>query len=208
MTSEHSISAGESARGIERYREVSTLGELMTLYDQPFVKAAYSVILGRPADPIGLVYYASRLRHGHSRISVLDQLAKSSEAVEGWDKLPGLSNEITRFRASRSLKGWRLALGDPELSRTPAARRARMLQNSISGERQRLDESLSRLSEQQESVRHMVADLYSGGKGLVGSVSSAYRGNSMPKMRVRRVEEVRDFDLPPAARAVLKTLRF
>lgn len=204
MTSERSNAA---AKGFEGPCEVSTFDELMTLYDQPFVRAAYFIMLGRPVDPIGLVYYSSRLRHGHSRISVIDQLAKSTEAVEGWDSLPGLSHEIRRFRDSRGLKGWRLALSDPELSRTQAARRARMLQNSISGERQRLEESLSRLSERQESLRHMVTDLHGGGKGLVRSLSSS-RDDSVPKMRVRRVEEVRDFDLPPAARAVLKALRF
>ncbi len=204
------------AKGPEREDRpgISTLNELMTLYDEPFVKAAYQLILGRKADSVGLGYYANRLRRGHSRISVLHQLAKSSEAVEGWDELPGLRHAIERFQNSRRLKGWKLARADPELGRTPAARRDRILQNSVAAERQKIEESLSCLSVQYEIMKHIVVDLTAASDSVGAGHSSnrtdltAHREIEVLNLRARRVEEIREFDLPETARTVLDTLRF
>jgi hypothetical protein len=190
-----------------------SFGKVMTLYDEAFVKAAYILVLGRKADPIGLEYYAGRLRGGHSRISVLDQLTKSAEAIDAWKSQPGLADAIRRFRASRRLSGWKLALTDPELGRTAAIRRARALQNSIASQRNQLEESLAKLSEQHDVVKHMVSELGKGQAWLDEDPSmqrdlGRRQTSILPQLRSRRLEEIRSFDLPPAAREILNSLRF
>lgn len=204
--------AAEDARSGGKAR--ITFTEVMRLYDEAFVKAAYLLILGRVADPNGLEYYAGRLRRGYSRISVLDQLTKSSEALEDWKKQPGLDEAIKRFRTSRRLKGWRLALTDTELGRTPSLRRARVLQNSVAGQRHHLEESLAKLSEQHEVVRHMVTQLghdqlQSDDDGLSRTREGAHRRASRtPHLRSRRLHEIRSMDLSSSARSVLDDLQF
>lgn len=193
--------------------KISTYVQLMKLYDEAFVEAAYTLILGRPADPIGLGYYANRLRRGYSRVSVLDQLVRSVESEEGWEKIPGLQQAIDRYRASRSFAGWRLALRDPELGRTPSIRRARALENSIAESRQKLESTLAKLSLQNEVVKQMVSERVTAGHAAEGHSpvrrdSSGRREFPAPQLRSRRLDEIRAFDLPPSARAVLETLRF
>ena len=191
----------------------TSFAELMSLYDVEFVEAAYPILLGRPADPIGLNYYVDRLRRGFSRISVLDQLAKSREVVKEWDKFPGISGALAKLRASRRASGWKLALGDIELGRTPAIRRVRALQNSIASHRQQLEQLLTKLTLRQDILYHIVSDLSADASswGLAPATScelGAKQEIGLPELRTRRVEEVRDFDLPPSARAVLSELRF
>lgn len=182
-----------------------TYAELMTLHDEAFVRGAYLLLLGRTVDPIGLDYYSQRLRRGHSRFSVLDQLSKSPEAAEDWDKQPGLREAVDRFRASRRLRAWRVALTDPELGRISPIRRARSLQNSIGSQRQQLENSIQRLAEQQDVVKHMVRELViDGGFGRTASKATEL---AVTTLRVRRVESVRAFDLSPVGKAVLETLR-
>ena len=46
---------------------------------EPYVDAAYQALLGRPADPGGLSYWAARLRGGMTRVGFTDLLARSPE---------------------------------------------------------------------------------------------------------------------------------
>jgi hypothetical protein len=186
--------------------------ELMELHDIQFVKAAYPIMLARAADPVGLNYYVNRLRHGYGRVSVLDQLSRSHEACKYWHACPGIREALMKFRASRRLKGWKVALTDIELGRAPGLRRLRALQNSIGGHRQRLEEALAMLSHQQEIVKYLVSNL--GMKDAMGN-GSAERQDSqdsrrlvVPEIRSRHIEEVRSFDLPSAARTAIDALRF
>lgn len=191
---------------------IASLTDLMKLYDEGFVEQAYLVMLGRTADAVGLRYYAARLRSGHSRISVLDQLSKSAEAKGEWNKVAGLSEAIRLFRKSRSMRGWKLALTDLEFGRTPAIRRARALQNVVASQSQQMDKSLLKLAAQQDSLKILVSqfvDVTPGAShGGTGRVDARNLAMITPEFRSRAVEEVRDFDLPATARNVLGALRF
>jgi hypothetical protein len=191
----------------------ASYADLMSLHGPVFIEAAYQVILGRRADPIGLSYYSDRLRAGYSRTSVLDQLARSSEVNDGWDQVPGLLEAVRRYRRSRSLHGWKLALTDLELGRTPAIRRARALLNSIGSDQQRLARKLEDLSDQQETMKYLISNFET--TAATEEADAAARWNSrgdrefrVPELRSRRIDEIRPFDLAPAARAVVDALRF
>jgi len=191
----------------------ASLAELMDLHDAEFVKAAYLIMLARPADPIGLNYYVNRLRRGYGRFSVLEQLARSHEACENWRALPGMSQAIMKFRASRGLKGWKAALTDVECGRTPGLRRLRALQNSVGGDRQRLELALAMLSHQQEIVKYLISNLSMEGAMDGGGLAERRNSQSarefvVPEIRSRRIEEVRSFDLPSSARKAIDVLRF
>ncbi len=56
-----------------------TLDELLVLPADAFISAAYSTILGRNADPMGVKYYLKRLADGYGRTSVLADLVNSKE---------------------------------------------------------------------------------------------------------------------------------
>jgi hypothetical protein len=206
MNREGSLTAAEGD-------EPASYAELTRLYDVDFVAAAYPIMLGRAADPVGLAYYVDRLRSGRARISVLDQLSRSSEVREDWQSFPGIHDAILKYRRSLRPSGWKLALSDPELGRTAAIRRARALQNAMGSHRQQLQQSLTKLSAQQEAIKYLVSNLEMR-KDTTES-RSAGRLDSfgrieipLPELRSRHIDEVRSIDLAPAARAVIDALRF
>lgn len=106
-----------------------SIDHLMEARDELFVGLAFQLLFKRAVDAVGLAYYAGRLRKGHSRMSILDQLIRSAEVRPDWESVPGLSIAVARFRKSRRLGGWRLALFDSELGVTPAHRKARVRAN-------------------------------------------------------------------------------
>ena len=83
-----------------------SLAELLALQNEDFVEAAYRTVLGREADPAGRSYYASRIRAGHSKLSVLYQLRNSRES-RGAAAVPGLRRALSRYRLGRlPVVGW------------------------------------------------------------------------------------------------------
>jgi FkbM family methyltransferase len=54
--------------------------DLLNLYDEQFVHAAYRSILGRRPDPEGFQYYSNRVRQGVSKLDIIRQLCSSNEA--------------------------------------------------------------------------------------------------------------------------------
>lgn len=78
-----------------------SLDELMALHDEAFVDAAYKTILRRPPDFKGLAHYIGRLREGHSRSSVIYELARSSEGRGRATALPGLARLLRFHRAGK-----------------------------------------------------------------------------------------------------------
>jgi len=60
-------------------RRIAERARLALLSDRAFVETAYREVLGRAADPDGLLYHLKLLRDGHSRVAVLVGLARSEE---------------------------------------------------------------------------------------------------------------------------------
>lgn len=167
--------------------------EMMNLHDELFVEAAFRAVLGREVDANGLQYYVGRLRKGFSRISVVDQLVRSPEARTNWSKLSGLEPEIGRYRRAMGLKGWRLALRDPELGRLPAHRRTRMIQNSLGAQRQLLEEALQRV----EAGAHQHPAVTQLPSLLASSGTHRHAGElQLGALSPRSINDVRRIDLP------------
>jgi GT2 family glycosyltransferase len=61
--------------------KISSLDDLLGLFDKNFIHAAYVHILGRAPDSEGFGYYLNRLRRGDDKISLLHQLYNSPEAT-------------------------------------------------------------------------------------------------------------------------------
>lgn len=61
--------------------KISSLDDLLGLFDKDFIHAAYIHILGRAPDSDGFGYYLNRLRRGDDKISLLHQLYNSPEAT-------------------------------------------------------------------------------------------------------------------------------
>jgi hypothetical protein len=69
--------------------------QLLTLYDEDFVRCAYLSVLRRPADPMGLAGYLEQVRLGVNRAEILVALATSPEGRKiGAERLPGLTKII------------------------------------------------------------------------------------------------------------------
>ena len=71
-----------------------TLGQLLALGDQDFLRKAYLTVLGRPADEEGLRHYAQRLAAGASRLQVLRELRRSPEGRRAGRPVPLLPAEV------------------------------------------------------------------------------------------------------------------
>lgn len=121
--------AGSSARWYPR-----TVDELLTLYDEPFVRAAYRALLGREADPSGLDSYGARVRAGVPRERVLVELASSEEGRKRKPGIPGLDELLRRHgeqpgRTARAFARLARALGRPALE--PVTAQLNALQNLV-----------------------------------------------------------------------------
>lgn len=79
----------------------TSFDELMQFHDASFVEKAYVILLGRPADRSGLGTYTARLRRGAQRITLIDQLTRSSEGRSSRASLPGLERALRSYRIGR-----------------------------------------------------------------------------------------------------------
>lgn len=78
------------------YLRADTLPELLAWHDVDFVRCAYVTILGRQPDRAGEAYYADRLRRGGSKLEVLLQLRRSTEARRHDPGIAGLDRTLRR----------------------------------------------------------------------------------------------------------------
>jgi hypothetical protein len=103
--------------------------DLVVLQGEQFVRAAYSVLFKREADPEGLGRYTELLRSGFSTMFVLKALLSAPEAQEKSAKLVGWSGALKSYdkAQARTLKGWfhREVMGSP--SELPRERQSRAL---------------------------------------------------------------------------------
>ena len=107
----------------------ASLEELLGLQGGQFVRAAYTVLFRREADPQGLARYVDLLRSGFSGLYVLKALYEAPEAREKAAKVPGLTGALKSYDKAqlRTWKGWyhREVMGSP--SELPREREARAM---------------------------------------------------------------------------------
>jgi hypothetical protein len=108
------------------------LEDLLSLHDAAFVDCAYLTLVGRRPDEQGLAHYTARLRAGHAKIAVADELWRSSEGRRVGSTLPGMAKASSRWRAARlPLLGAVLRAVLAIEGDSPAERRARVLENRL-----------------------------------------------------------------------------
>lgn len=96
---------------VRPYLHANSLGELLSLDEEVFVRSAYATMLGREADPEGEAYYRERLRKGVPKLQILYQMRRSKEAKLLHDPLPGLESTFRRYRFQSLFRG-RKAVAD------------------------------------------------------------------------------------------------
>lgn len=202
--------AAEQADTGRGHASFTNYNDLMGLFDDLFVKAVYPLLLGRKADDVGIRYYCARLRRGHSRLSVIDQMIRSPEARQDWPELPGLQKAIEEYRKSRRVGGWKLALRDPELGRLPGHRRARALANAFGAQQQVLLAAIDRLGKRQQVSERMLLELLEERETSPAAASSgSVRTTRKKKAQATGTRSIKDVrELPSTYRGLLDGLRF
>lgn len=81
------------------------LDELLSFWDESFVRSAYVSILHRPVDPSGFAHYIGLVRQGVARERLIVELAESPEGKACTRQLPGLKEALGSTSAIRALGG-------------------------------------------------------------------------------------------------------
>lgn len=125
----------------------------MRLHDETFVESAYWTLLGRPADPEGLVHYRTHLRRGVSKAQLLWELRHSREGNSHTARLDGLEQLLRRHRRTRWLVvGPLFALLTGAESQGRRARQKRAIVNAIWAVEQELGQRIDRLEARVEAL--------------------------------------------------------
>lgn len=108
-----------------------SLDELLSLYDERFVRCAYLTLLGREADASGLSNYVRQLRRGAAKVQLIVELAESEEGRNAGPKLQGLAElvEANKLRPPSLLK--RVAARISHVLLAPLAPQLRAMDNEI-----------------------------------------------------------------------------
>ncbi len=85
----------------KNYSHIKTLDEILSLYDEDFVNAAYQLLLKRNPDPEGFQYYLGRIRKGISKLDILGELRNSSEGQKHPEPFANLDSSIQKYRRSK-----------------------------------------------------------------------------------------------------------
>lgn len=195
---------------------IRSVVDLMEWFDRPFIELAYRIMLKRSPDPEGMRYYLKRLRAGHGRVAVLNQLWKSPESDPSWDQVRELQATLDRFRKSRRLlTGAWLRWSDPEIGTRASFRRARALDNMLGHIRHDLRDVWNALGAGQEGLRELGTTLLNqqtmllaSGLPARGPAQAPANGADAPyNPRPRSVYDVRDVDLSSSGRRTMNTLR-
>ena len=107
----------------------ATVAELLNLFDEEFVEAAYIEALGRLPDPAGFAYYVERVRRGVDKLEILAQLRFSPEGKRHRPLLAGLEQAVGDLRG----RGGRLSVVRAALGRRQraASERDNALKNHV-----------------------------------------------------------------------------
>lgn len=109
----------------------ASLDELLSLYDERFVRCAYLTLLGREADASGLSNYVRQVRRGAAKVQLIAELADSEEGRNAGPKLHGLAElvEANKLRPPSLLR--RVAARVSHLLLAPLAPQLRAMDNEI-----------------------------------------------------------------------------
>lgn len=167
----------------------SSVDELLTLEDEPFVWAAYQRVLGREPDPAGLSGYLAQVRSGVDKAQIVAVMAASDEGRQHRAALTGLAplvqRHLPRPRAGlvRAWQGLLRALIAP--SREAGERKLRAMDNRL----YRLERALHAQSELAQRTREDIAQMKIMVEALPQSASwdqaTPSSGTPLPPARIR-----------------------
>ncbi len=116
-----------------------SLDELLSLYDERFVRCAYWTLLRREADPGGLANYLRQLRRGAAKVQLIVELADSEEGRNAAGHLPALA-ELVEANEPRP----------PSLLRRVAARISNVLLAPLAPQLRAMDNEIHAISDRAE----------------------------------------------------------
>lgn len=106
------------------------LEDLLRLNDIEFIEHAYRAILNRVPDANGLQYYLGRLRLGYSKLGILRQIKRSTEARSSNREVRGMERiKLTKW-SHLPFVGRFIALFDADAD-NESRRRIRRIENSL-----------------------------------------------------------------------------
>jgi hypothetical protein len=109
-------------------KSIHSVDQLLALPVEEFVKACYSSLLFRPADPAGLLHYVGVVAKGESKLAVAAAIASSDEARALPSHRKRLVTEVLARHASALIENART-----HRSRQRAARRMETYLATVSG---------------------------------------------------------------------------
>ena len=108
-----------------------SLDELLSLYDESFVRCAYLTLLLREVDPNGLTNYANQLRRGAAKAQLIAELFDSEEGRNAGVQLPGLTELVASNRQKPPSLLRRVCARISSVLLAPLAPQLRALDNEI-----------------------------------------------------------------------------
>lgn len=93
---------------VKGIRRVEGVEGLLSLWDEEFVDAAYTAILGRAPDEPGRAHHVHSIRTGVAKCEILRRIRESPEGHEAGADVPGLDDAIRKHRQSSKTLGRRL----------------------------------------------------------------------------------------------------
>lgn len=118
------------------YMRANSLDELCSFYDVDFVRCAYITILGRQPDPSGEAAYLRRLRAGANKLSILNDLRRSSEGKSHDPGIAGLDRALRKqHHANLPFVGWFIRQLTGRAGHGPIERSLRMLESNLAIDR-------------------------------------------------------------------------
>jgi uncharacterized protein DUF4214 len=186
--------------------EIQHVDQLLELNDTTFIEAVYRTLLGRDPDAAGLHHYSHHLRSGYGKISMLIEVAASSEAKSLGKYLPGLVEAIdAERRAGYFIRGSRI-------KRQQAERQLNQIENEVGRAIQELKDFELETSERLKSIEEAIHVLRNAVQTLKDSGAQLQEPRELKTVASsdeERLASEQTYDtstLPPVAKQILKDL--
>ncbi|MET3763079.1 DUF4214 domain-containing protein [Sphingomonas sp. UYEF23] len=187
---------------------IRSVADLLNWYDEVFLELAYQIMLRRSLDFEGRRYYLSKLRLGRSRLAILDQLSKASEAEPLVEQVIDLASELARYRASRRFfKGFKSRWTDLEIGNRGSFFRARAIANAVGQTRQDLLLICADLLATQRNLSRALSSQSMPVAAAAPVAPTAALPSVVRAPRVRTSFDVREIDFHNTEKRVINALR-